>query len=235
MAWIKRMHRVIGAGLHQALDHLEDPVAMLNYLVLEMCEHLELAREKVAAAMAAEKGLARRAADAVLTAQQWRERALRALEAGEETLAREALRRRRSADALAIFYARAQQTQATEVAHLRGLLEQLEQQLQQARMTREELLAQVDTARAQQTLAQTLRQTMGEQALEDFDRIARQIGAQQHRAQALVELRGPDGVDAFLVAEETLAIEQEISILRRELDYQAEETPRALEGDGRTS
>lgn len=235
MAWIKRMHRVVGASLHQALDHLEDPVAMLNYLVLEMCEHLEQAREKVAAAMAAEKGLARRAADAALTAQQWRERALRALEAGEETLAREALRRRRSADALAIFYARAQQTQATEVAHLRDLLEQLEQQLQQARITREELLAQVDTARAQQALAQSLRQTMGEQALEDFDRIARQIGAQQHRAQALVELRGPDGVDAFLVAEETLAIEQEMSTLRRELEYQAEEAPRALEGDGQAS
>ena len=79
MPIFKRIRRLLEGSVQEVLDRAEHPMAALNALVLELCESLEQARGEVASAMAAERGLARQAADAQEAVVQWDERARRAV------------------------------------------------------------------------------------------------------------------------------------------------------------
>ncbi|MHB0937346.1 MAG: PspA/IM30 family protein [Armatimonadota bacterium] len=232
MAFFTRMRRLLRASLNEALDASEDPVAALNYLVLELCEHLERARTAVAAAMAAERRLAEQAENAGQAGRQWTERARRALLNGAEDLAREALRRKRAAEEMARYFGEALEEQHREVARLRSALAYLQGRLQEARMARVKLLARVETARAQQVVTRSLQQTVGKGAFEEFDRIAARIDNQQYREQALAELTIGSSEDAFVLAEQDLQVERELSMLKDELQDIAE--PPALPQSDRT-
>jgi phage shock protein A len=216
MALFKRVRRLLRASLNEALNRTEDPVGTLNYLVLELCEHLERAREQVAAAMAAERRLAEQAGEAEHAAGQWQARARRAVEHGSEELAREALRRRFAAEEMARYFRQAHEEQARGVARLRSSLAYLERRLQEARMVRAKLLARAETARAQEVVARSLRQAVGEEAFEEFDRIAVRIDTEQHRAQALAELTVQGSEEAFAIAERDTVVERELLMLKNE-------------------
>ena len=232
MAFFTRIRKLLRVSLNEALDASEDPVAALNYLVLELCEHLERARTAVAAAMAAERRLAEQAEEAGGAVRQWTDRARRALLHGAEDLAREALRRKRAADEMARYFAQALEEQHREVERLRAALAYLERRLQEARGVRAKLLARVATARAQQVVTRTLRQTVGDGAFEEFDRLAARIETAQYREQALAELTIGGSDDAFVLAEQDLLVEHELSLLKEELQGVVE--PPALPQGDRT-
>lgn len=232
MAFFTRIRKLLRVSLNEVLDASEDPVAALNYLVLELCEHLERARTAVATAMAAERRLADQAEASGDAVRQWTDRARRALLHGAEDLAREALRRKRAADEMAQYFAQALEEQRREVERLRSALSYLERRLQEARAARAKLLAQVATARAQQVVTRTLQQTVGDGAFEEFDRLAARIETAQYREQALAELTMAGSDDAFALAEQDLLVERELLMLKEGLHGAAE--PPALPQSDRT-
>ena len=233
MGIVTRIERLLKANLNDAINRAEDPAKTLNYLVIEMQESLEQAREETATAMASEKRLQQQADDAGSAARQWQERARFALTRGEEELAREALRRRTAADELATQYGRAHAEQVQAVGELRVALDRLERKIQQAKVRRTELLAQLDVARAQQLIAHSVRQTVGIEAFDTFDRIAGQIDTDRRQAIAFTRLSRDEVEDAFVVAEETEKIEQELLAMKQEMGYlEAPDAPRAIEDQG---
>lgn len=233
MGVMTRIQRVLKANLHDMLDRAEDPATMLNYLIIEMQESLEQAREETALAMAAEKRLAQQASEADHASEQWKRRAHLALKQGQEDLAREALRKQLAAEQLAVQYAKAHAEQSVAVAELRNALDLLQMRLRDARARRASLLAQLQATHAQQVIAHSLRQTIGYEAFDAFDRIAGTIASRQQYAVALTELNRGDGEDTFLIAEEQGAIEHRLHMMKQELGYlESQPEPRALEDQG---
>ena len=107
----KRISDVLTANLNDLVDRVEDPERMIKQLIREMEENINSAREGVIDALASEKQLAKELDSQRRQADDWYNRARRALETGNETLAREALtaqegtrrHRRQPASVLGIF------------------------------------------------------------------------------------------------------------------------------------
>ena len=93
---------------------------------------------------------------------------------------------------------------------------------------RAHLLAQLDAAKAKRMISRSLRQTVGIDAFETFDRIAFQADSELQQALALTELLD-DPDEAFVLAERNGGVELELTSLKRELGYHLpENTPRVL-------
>ncbi len=230
MTLLARLRRILFATMHETFDRIEKPARMLNYQILELRENLEHAREQVAAAMAAERRLATQATDAERAGEQWEQRARRAVEHREDELAREALRRKRTAVELAAYYHHAHEQQYQIVVGLRASLKRLELRLLEIKAKRAHLLAQLESANAQRFIARSLRQAVGLDAFEAFDRIAFQADTELQQALALTELMD-DPDEAFVVADRNCAVEIELTSIKRELGYMRTEN-KALEEHG---
>jgi phage shock protein A len=74
---------------------------MLNQVVLDMNNQLVEAKKQVAASIADEKRLAKQAEQELANSAEWERRAMMALRAGNEDLAKEALARKKEHDQLA--------------------------------------------------------------------------------------------------------------------------------------
>ena len=217
MGILSRTRRLLQANLHDLLDKAEDPAKLLNFLILEMQENLEQAREETAMAMASARRLAQQAEDAARAAGQWELRARHAVERGDAALAREALLRRATATGLALQFQQAYEQQQLAVDELRGALDHLQRRLQEAQTRRSALLAQLQVTRAQQVIARSLKETMGEEAFTTFDRLAGKIETERQQAIAITELSRDDAEDKFLLSEAQTTVERELTALKREM------------------
>ncbi len=147
MGLLAGVRRRLITAVHEVFDRCEKPVRALNYQIFTLREQLEQAREQVAAALAAERRLAAQATEAERADAQWAQRARRALVHREEELAREALRRKGTAKALAAYYHRAHEQQYQVVVGQRASLKRLEVRLLAAKAKRAHLLARLDERR----------------------------------------------------------------------------------------
>ena len=82
----KRISDVIAANLNDLVDRVEDPERMIKQLIREMEENIASAREGVIDAVASEKQLAKELEHQRRQAEDWQQRARRAMEAGNDCL-----------------------------------------------------------------------------------------------------------------------------------------------------
>ena len=91
MGVFSRLAQLIKSNLNDLISRSEDPEKMLNQVVLEMNSQLNEAKKQVAASIADEKRLAKQAEQEAAKATEWEGRAMMALRAGNEELARTAM------------------------------------------------------------------------------------------------------------------------------------------------
>ena len=96
MGFFERLSLLVRANLNDLLGKAEDPLKILDQSVLDMQTDLSKLREAVAMAIASQRRLSSQAAQSEGQAKIWYERAEFALQRGEESLAREALARRKT-------------------------------------------------------------------------------------------------------------------------------------------
>jgi phage shock protein A len=96
MGLFDRIGRVVRANVNSFISAAEDPERILEQTVMEMQHDLIQLRQAVAQAIATQKRTERQSGQAQATAEEWYRRAQLALQKGEETLAKEALTRRKS-------------------------------------------------------------------------------------------------------------------------------------------
>src|SRR5258708_21850739 len=104
MGIFARIAQLIKSNLNDLISKSEDPEKMLNQVVLDMNNQLVEAKKQVAASIADEKRLAKQHEQEVANAAEWERRAMMALRAGNEELAKEALTRKKEHDALAATF-----------------------------------------------------------------------------------------------------------------------------------
>src|SRR5450432_3859588 len=125
MGIFSRLAQLIKSNLNDLISRSEDPEKMLNQIVLDMNNQLVEAKKMVASSIADEKRLAKQYEQESANAAEWERRAMMALRAGNEELAKEALARKKEHDLLSETFKGQWQKQKDAVEKLKTALRML--------------------------------------------------------------------------------------------------------------
>ena len=90
MGIFSRLGTLIKSNLNDLISKAEDPQKMLNQIVLEMQNQLVEAKKQVATSIADEKRLKKQWDEQIELSKEWERKAMLAVRAGDDTLAKEA-------------------------------------------------------------------------------------------------------------------------------------------------
>ena len=212
-----RLARLIRANINDLIDQAEDPEKMIDQILREMQESIVMARSQVAAMIAQEKELELDAAETKKLAGEWGRKAERAVTAGKDDLAREALRRKRDNEENSTIYAEQLGVQTQAVSKLKEQLRQLEAKYQATLGARDSLIARQRRARAQRQVADAIVVFTPLDPSSELDRMERKIRSEEAHAMAALEL-GDESFDAqFRALEAESDVEDELEALKKSL------------------
>src|SRR5262245_36424985 len=129
MGFFGRLAQLLKSNLNDLISKSEDPEKMLNQVIVDMNTQLVEAKKQVAVAIADEKSLANERA----TATDWERKAMLAVRAGNDALAKEALLRKKEHDQTAAQYEDQWQKQAAAVNQLKAALRALNDKIEEAK------------------------------------------------------------------------------------------------------
>lgn len=184
-----RIADVFKSNVNDTLDRVEDPEKMLKQMVLEMEESVNKTTLAVAQAIANEKNLERKLEKARKDREDWEQKAMQALQANREDLAKAALEKKAIADR---NFSDLQpiSTQARETSNkLRSQLDALKAKLDEAKSRQSTLIARSQAAKAQKQIAQSL-SGVGSDAFGKFDKYESKIEKLESEAEAFEQLAG---------------------------------------------
>jgi phage shock protein A len=184
MGIFSRLAQLIKSNLNDLISRSEDPEKMLNQVVLEMNNQLVEAKKQVAASIADEKRLAKQLEQETANAQDWERRAMMAVRASNEELAKEALARKREYDELAATYRDQWTKQKTAVEQLKKALRLLNDKIEEAKRKKNVLIARKKRAEAQRAIQDTMSGLRDQSAFETFDRMAAKVDQIEAEAEA---------------------------------------------------
>ncbi|MFM9107084.1 MAG: PspA/IM30 family protein [Chloroflexota bacterium] len=193
-----RMSSLIRANLNDMLDRAEDPEKMINQIIRDMESSIQSAREQVAAMIVQEKELEADARQTQTLASEWGSKAERAVAAGKDELAREALRRKRDNERNSAIYGEQLKTQKDAVVMLKEQLRQLEAKYQDTLSRRDSFIARQRRAQAQKQVATAASATVMSplDPAADLDRMERKIRQTEAEAAAALEMGQDSSLDA---------------------------------------
>ena len=209
-----RLSRIVRANINDLLDRAENPEVMIDQIIRDMESGIEEARGQVATMIAQEKLLSGDLGEAEKLATAWGEKAERAVTAGKDDLAREALRRKRDSDRNAELYAEQLEVQQHAVARLKQQLSQLESKYQQTLSQRDSLLARQRRARAQREVTEQISSFSPFDPTADLERMERKIRQNEAEAQAMLEMEDTSFDTQFEELEMDDEIEAELAALK---------------------
>jgi phage shock protein A len=195
MGIMDRLSRLLRANINDALDRAEDPEKMLDQILRDMQGNIQTAREQVANMIAQEKELEADLREAEKLSGEWQEKARRAVAAGKDDLAREALRRKHDNDTNAKVYGEQFQAQTHMVEKLKTQLRQLEAKYSSTLSHRDSLIARQRRARAAQKVTETMSTFSPMDPTQDLERMERRIRSNEAKALAMSEM-ADDSFDA---------------------------------------
>ncbi|HEV3192325.1 MAG TPA: PspA/IM30 family protein [Polyangiaceae bacterium] len=233
MGIFSRLAQLIQSNLNDLISRSEDPEKMLNQIVLDMNNQLVEAKKQVAASIADEKRLAKQLEQETANAQEWERRAMMALRAGNEALAKEALARKREHDELATTLQDQWTKQKTAVDQLKKALRLLNDKIEEAKRKKNVLIARKKRAEAQKAIQETMSGLRDQSAFETFDRMEQKIDQIEAEAEAQTDLAAEYSGDAlasqFKQLESTHGDEEDLVALKRKMGMLPPEEPTAAQ------
>jgi phage shock protein A len=180
---------MISSNVNDLISKAEKPEKMLNQLIIDMQTQLLESKKAVALAIADEKKLERELANQEAQAQEWERKAMLAVRAGKDDLAKEALLRKQEYDNASAEYRKQWETQKTSVERLKESLRELQNKIEEAQRKKNLLIARAKRAEAQQKIQNTISSVDGNRsAFDAFDRMAQKVDQMEARAEAAREL-----------------------------------------------
>jgi phage shock protein A len=221
MGIFSRLAKLIQSNLNDLISRSEDPEKMLNQVVLDMNNQLVEAKKQVAASIADEKRLAKQYEQEAANAQEWERRAMMALRAGNEQLAKEGLARKHEHDELAATLQEQWTKQKAAVDQLKKALRLLSDKIEEAKRKRNVLVARKKRAEAQKAIQETMSGLRDHSAFETFDRMAQKIDQLEAEAEAQgeisEELAGDGLATQFQELERTHSADDDLVALKRKM------------------
>lgn len=189
MGIFQRLKTLISSNVNDMINKAENPEKMLNQLVVDMNEQLIESKKAVAMAIADEKKLERETANQAAMAQEWERKAMLAVRAGQDDLAKEALLRKQEYESNHVQFKQQWEAQKASVAKLKESLRDLQNKIEEAQRKKNLLIARAKRAEAQQKIQQTMSSVAGNKSsFEAFDRMAQKVDQLEAQADAAKEL-----------------------------------------------
>jgi phage shock protein A len=189
MGFFSRLKSLFLSNVNHAIDKAEDPEKMLNQLIIEMNQQLIESKKAVALAIADEKKLERETQNQLAQSEEWERKAVMAVEAGKDDLAKEALLRKQEFDNHYREYHKQWAAQKESVDRLKEALRDLQNKIEEAQRKKNLLIARAKRAEAQQKIQSTITSMSGNRtAFEAFDRMSDKIDQLEAHNEAVKEL-----------------------------------------------
>src|SRR5260221_2328220 len=141
MGLLERVSTLMRANLNDMIDRAEDPDKMIKQVILDMENQYLQVKTQVAVSIADQHMLEKKLKENEDTGNDWMRKAERAVDKGEDDLARAALDRYQTSLRLAQSYREQVDDQQAQVETLQGAFQKLVQQLDEAKSKRDMLLA----------------------------------------------------------------------------------------------
>ena len=232
MGIFARLATLIKSNLNDLISRSEDPEKMLNQVVIDMGNQLIEAKKQVAMSIADEKRLAKQVEQEAANAAEWERRAMLAIKAGDDALAKEALARKKEHDSLVTAYKDQWQKQKQAVDQLKTALKLLNNKIEEAKRKKNVLVARKKRAEAQKAIQETLTGLNNASAFETFDRMSAKIDQMEAEAEATTELAEEASGDTlaarFGKLEITAGAEDELMALKRKMGVAPPEAPKEV-------
>lgn len=195
MGLFDRIGRVVRANVNSLISGAEDPEKILEETVMEMQHDLIQLRQAVAQAIATQKRTERQAGQSQATAEEWYRRAQLALQKEEDTLAREALTRRKSYQDTAAALTEQIQQQSGIVSQLKQNMVKLESKLSDARTKKDMYIARARSAKASEKLNEMMGRIGTGSALSAFEKMEEKVLQMEAKSEAIAELNSGDAIE----------------------------------------
>ncbi|MFO0570019.1 MAG: PspA/IM30 family protein [Polyangiaceae bacterium] len=229
MGIFARLARLIKSNLNDLISRSEDPEKMLNQIVIDMNAQLIEAKKQVAASIADEKRLAKQAEQEASTAAEWERRAMMAVRAADDNLAKEGLARKKEHESLAEQYKLQWQKQKQAVDQLKLALRALNAKIEEAKRKKNLLIARKKRAEAQKQIQETMSGLRNASAFEAFDQMESRINQMEAEAEAGAEIAEEYSGDVlatkFAQLEQTAGADEDLEALKRKMGLLPPEPP----------
>ena len=189
MGIFDRLKTVISSNMNDLIAKAENPEKMLNQMIIDMNEQLIESKKAVAMAIADEKRLEREVIENKAKAEDWEKKAVLAVRAGRDDLAKEALLRKQEHDSYVGQLGTQWTAQKESVEKLKVSLRELQTKIEEASRKKNILIARAKRAEAQDKINKTMSSLQGNKsAFDTFDRMAKKIDELEARTEAQKEL-----------------------------------------------
>lgn len=189
MGIFDRLKTVISSNINDLINKAENPEKMLNQLIIDMNQQMLESKKAVAQAIADEKKLERELEEQKRQSQEWERKAIIAVKANRDDLAKEALARKQEADNYYQQLKPQWESQKAAVEKLKDTLRQLQNKIDEAARKKNILIARAKRAEAQTKIQKTMSSLAGStSAFETFDRMAKKVDELEAKADAQAEL-----------------------------------------------
>jgi phage shock protein A len=189
MGIFSRLKTLISSNVNDMISKAENPEKMLNQLLIDMNEQLIESKKAVALAIADEKKLEREVESQENQTREWERKAMLAVNAGKDDLAKEALLRKQEHENSLGEYKKQWEAQKASTGQLKEALRDLQNKIEEAQRKKNLLVARAKRAEAQQKIQSTISSVAGSRsAFEAFDRMAQKVDQLEAQAEAAKEL-----------------------------------------------
>jgi phage shock protein A len=190
MGLFSRLGTLIKSNLNDLISKAEDPQKMLNQIVVDMKNQLVEAKKQVALSIGDEKRLKKQWDEQVELGKEWERKAMLAVRAGDDALAKEALTRKGEHDKMQGELAKQWQLQKDAVEKLKDQLRSLNDKIEEANRKKNILIARQKRAEAQKAIQDTMRGLSDTSAFDSFERMSQKVDQIEAEAEASTDLAG---------------------------------------------
>ncbi|MFD0697369.1 PspA/IM30 family protein [Paenibacillus sp. GCM10027628] len=189
MGIFKRLRDMTMASINDLLDKAEDPVKMLNQFLRDMEEDILEAESAVAKQIAIEKKFKQQYEESEEMVAKRTEQAMKALEQGNEDLARRALQDKKEHQERFDELKHQYDVAKTNADQLRNQLSEMKDEFSKMKNKKDLLVARAEAAKAQKQINQAMTGFGTDNAAKGFDRMSEKVLQMEAEAQASGEIR----------------------------------------------
>jgi phage shock protein A len=147
MGIFTRFNRVLKSNLNSMMDKAEDPAKLIEHTIVEMESELKNAKKELVSTLGTSKRLDKKKAELDEEVSKWEDKAVLALKAGDEELAREALKMKMKVTRQAEDAARQAAESDRAAREMQDTLEEIERKIEDLKARKGTLAAKVRRAR----------------------------------------------------------------------------------------
>uniref|UniRef100_A0A1D1Z4N1 Putative membrane-associated protein, chloroplastic n=1 Tax=Anthurium amnicola TaxID=1678845 RepID=A0A1D1Z4N1_9ARAE len=215
-----RFFRLFRSYANSILSHYEDPEKMLEQAILEMNGDLQKMHQATAEVLASQKRLENKYKAAGQASDDWYSRAQKALAKGDDSLGREALRRRKSYSETASSLKNQFDQQNSVVDSLLEKTRLLENKIDEARSKKDTLKLRAQTAKAAYKVNEILGNVNTSSALSAFERMEEKVSAMEYQVESINHLT-TDDLERKFIKLESSSVDDDFTKLKSEMTEQS--------------